>query len=570
VPDVARQQIKLPAYEKYMRRKKALWAERASWDSHWREISEVLLPRAGRFDIWRKNKGDKRHGHIVDSTATKALRTLAAGLMAGMTSPERPWFRLTTPDPDLAESPRVKVWLEDVTRQLRLVFDRSNTYRALHTIYEELGAFGTAATIVEPDFDHVIHHFPLTIGEYAVATDRRGVVNTLAREFMIPVGAMVTEFGLENCSETVRYLWYNQNLDAEIPICHLIYPRAYYERDASKRDAKNMPYASVYFESARGGVRGYVRPDKVLRESGYRTFPALVPRWSAVGGDVYGSGPGMDALGDIKQLQHDQIRKAEAIDYQTKPPLQVPTAYKGQEQDFLPGGVSYVDVTGPSGGIRSAFDVRLDLNALLADIQDCRTRISKAFYADLFLMLASLDRRQITAREVAERHEEKLLMLGPVLERLHNELLAPKIDITFEQVLQAGLVPEPPVDLQGTDLKVEFVSMLAQAQRAVGLGAVDRLLGTVGAVAQLHPQVLDKINFDQTIDAYSDMLGVDPDLIVADENVAIIRQQRAQQAMAQQQMAAAPVVADTAKKLSEADTEGKNALTDALRAARGP
>lgn len=557
----ARTQVRITEYERHTRRKAALWTERSSWDSHWREIGEVLLPRAGRFDIWKKNKGDKRHNNIIDSTGTKALRTLAAGLMAGMTSPARPWFRLSTSDPQLAEAPAVKDWLHKVTVLIRLVFDRSNTYRSLHMLYEELGCFGTAATIIEPDFENILHHHPLTIGEYAIAADRKGVVNTLAREFMIPVGAMVLEFGLNNCSHTVRDLWYNHNLDAEVPVCHLIYPRAYSDRDARKRDAKNMPFASVYFESARERVR----PDQMLRESGYLRFPALTPRWSATGGDVYGNGPGMDALGDIKQLQHDQLRKAEAIDYQTRPPLQMPTAYKGHEHDLLPGGVSYVDATGPGGGIRSAFEVQLDINALLMDIQDCRQRISSTFYADLFLMLANSDRRQITAREVAERHEEKLLMLGPVLERLHNELLAPKIDIAFDRIMEARLVPPAPRELQGSDLKVEFVSMLAQAQRAVGLGSVDRLLGTVGAVAQLNPGVLDKIDFDQTIDAYSEMLGVDPDLIVADENVAIIREQRAQQQAAAQQAAMVPVAADTAKKLADADTQGKNALTDVTR-----
>jgi hypothetical protein len=120
------------------------------------------------------------------------------------------------------------------------------------------------------------------------------------------------------------------------------------------------------------------------------------------------------------------------------------------------------------------------------------------------------------------------------------------------------------MELEGQDLKVEFVSMLAQAQRAVGLGGIDRLLGTVGGIAQLKPEVLDKLDTDQMVDAYSEMLGVDPDLIVADENVAMIRQERAQQMAAQQQAAAAPAMADTAKTMSDTDTEGKNALTDAM------
>ena len=230
-----------------------------------------------------------------------------------------------------------------------------------------------------------------------------------------------------------------------------------------------------------------------------------------------------------------------------------------------------MDATGPGGGIRSAFDVNLRLDFLLTDIQDVRQRIKGAFFEDFFLMLASDDRSNVTAREVAERHEEKLIMLGPVLERMHNELLSPKIDVTFDMIMAAGILPPPPKELQGTDLKVEFVSMLAQAQRAVGLGSVDRLLSTLGSIEQLQaaggrtPDALDKLNVDQTIDAYSDMLGIDPDLIVADDKVALIRQQRAQAQQAQQSAATAPAMAETAKTMSETNTRDPSALTDAMR-----
>jgi hypothetical protein len=205
------------------------------------------------------------------------------------------------------------------------------------------------------------------------------------------------------------------------------------------------------------------------------------------------------------------------------------------------------------------------LDFLLADIQDVRVRVKETFYEDLFMMIANDTRSNITAREIAERHEEKLIMLGPVLERLHNEMLSPLIDITFEKMIEAGIMPTPPQELQGVDLNVEFVSMLAQAQRAVGTGAVDRLLGTIGAMAQFKPEVVDKLDADQLVDKYSDMLGVDPDLILADDKVAIIRQQRAQQQAAMQQAAMATEMANTAKTLADTSTEDGSALSDITR-----
>jgi hypothetical protein len=533
----------------------ALKSERASWLAHWKEISDYLLPRNGRFFIQDRDKGYRRHNNIYDSTGTRALRVLAAGMMAGMTSPARPWFRLSTGDQDLMKSQPVKIWLNEVTRLMLEIFARGNTYRALHHMYEELGAFGTAASVVMEDYNDVIRHYPLTTGEFAIATDYRGQVNTLYREFQKTVAEVVGEFGIDNVSTTVKNMYDRGSLDQWVTIVHAIEPRT--DRDPRKLDDKNMPFKSCYFE---------LNSDKhqYLRESGFKVFPALCPRWTTSGGDIYGNSPGMEALGDIKQLQHEQLRKAQGIDYKTKPPLQVPSSMKNRDIETLPGGISFVDATGNTQGIQTAFEVNLDLSHLLADIQDVRGRIDKTFYADLFLMLANQTDTRMTATEVAERHEEKLLMLGTVIERLQNELLDPLIEMTFNRMLEAGIVPPPPPEIQGSNINVEFVSMLAQAQKAVSTNGIDRFMGNIAQVAQFKPEVLDKFDVDKWADIYSDVLGVDPELILPNDQVAQIRaaRQKAQQAAAQQaQMAQG---AATAKDLSAADTGGQNALTDVM------
>jgi hypothetical protein len=542
-----------PTRDRLFTRWGQLKSERASWMAHWQEITSYLLPRNGRYFREDRNRGYRRHNNIYDNTGTRALRTLGAGLMSGATSPARQWFRLATPDPELNSYQPVKLWLDDVTKRMQRVFQKSNTYRSLHLMYEELGAFGTASSIVLPDFNEVIHHYPLTAGEYCISTDAQGRVCTLYREFEMTVSQVVKEFGYENCSTSVQNMYDTGTLDQWVAVVHAIEPRA--DRDIKKRDSKNMPWGSWYFEV--GGEQ-----DKFLRESGFNYFPALCPRWSVVGGDIYGNSPGMEALGDVKQLQHEQLRKAQAIDFQTKPPLQVPVSMKNRDVETMPGGITFVDPAG--NGIRSAFEVNLNLNYLLADIQDCRGRISGAFYADLFLMLASAPQARMTATEVAERHEEKLLMLGPVLERLHNELLNPLIDITFDRMILGGVIPPPPAELQGMDLNVEFVSMLAQAQRAIGTNAVDRFVGNLGAIARMKPDILDKFDSDQWADVYADMLGVDPSLIVADKEVAMLRQARNQAMAAKEQAAAMQQTSQTVKNMAQAPTGQQNALTDVM------
>lgn len=543
-------------------RVKALEDDRSSWMPHWQELSRFVLPRSGRFVVTDVNKGDKRHNEIYDSTGTKALRTLASGLMSGATSPARPWFRLSIPDKELMKIDSIKLWLADVTTMLLSTFARNGTYLSLHRMYVELGLYGTAADILLDDFEKLQHHHVMTCGEYALAANWKGEIDTLSRQFMVPVGNLVREFGYKNCSQHVRYLYDRGNYNEMIQVAHLIEPRM--ERDPTKRDDKNMPFRSTYIEV--GSNEGLI-----LRESGMDEFRPLTPRWDLIDGNIYGGSPGQDSLGDVKQLQHQQLRKATAIDYQVNPPVQMPAALRNTPQKRLPGGVYYVEQTAPGLGIRTAWEVNLNLQHLLADIQDVRQRINEVYHKDLFLMLSSPQAvsGRLTATQVAEIHEEKLLVLGPVIERLHHELLQRLVDMAFNRLVATGLVPTPPEELQGQELKVEFVSILAQAQRAINTNSVDRFVGTLGQIAAFKPGVLDKFNEDEWADAYADMLGVDPSLITPDADVALIRKQRAEQMQQAQQAEQMQQTADTMNTLSRSDTQGENALTSAMSGLSG-
>lgn len=513
--------------EKVQSRWDALKEERSSWMSHWKDISEVLLPRAGRFLPTENNRGGRAaFRKILDSTGTRALRTLSGGMMSGMTSPARPWFRLTTFNPELDESYEVKVWMSQVTSLMQMVFYKSNTYRALQMSYEELGAFGTSATLIYDDFDRVIHCHPLTIGEFAIATDSRGRVNTVYREFRMTAAMLVQEFGLENVSRTVKDLYDRGQTDEWVEVINAIEPRT--ERDPRKTDAKNMPYLSVYFEKS--GDKG-----KVLRETGFTEFPAMCARWSVTGGDIYGTSPGMEALGDLCQLQQMQFRKSQAIDYKVHPPVLIPSEMKNMGTQFLPGGVIPYSNAQQAQQIRSAYMVDLDLNSLLVDIQDVRQRINEAFYRDIFMLMVNSTDKTMTATEVTERHEEKMLLMGPVLERLNAEMLDPLINIVFNKLVQADLLPPLPEDLQGQQLNVEFISILAQAQKAISTNSVDRMFSVLGNLAGMRPDIVDNVDLDFWPQWYADALGVDPRFIVSGKKVAVIREQRAQ---AEQQAAA--------------------------------
>jgi len=526
--------------------------ERTTFDSHWIDLSDYISPRSSRFLVSDANRDNRRNTSIVDPTCTLAERTLASGMMSGITSPARPWFTLSVSDPAMKDYGPVKVWLEDVQRRMNEVFNKSNLYQSLPIVYAQLGTYGTAAMAVLEDDEDIIRTYPFPIGSYYVSNSARLSVDTVYREFRMTTRQLVEQFGLDNVSDTVKGQWATQNTEAWHDAIHAVYPNL--NRQTGKIDAKNKRYKSVYFE--KGG------DDKVLRESGYDEFPILAPRWEVNGEDAYGSNcPGMTALGQVKALQLEQKRKSQLIDKATNPPMVGPSSLKTQRVSQLPGAVTYVDQLTGQDGLKPLYMVNPNTADLLNDIQDTRDIIRSSYFVDLFLMLQNINTRSMPVEAVNELREEKLLMLGPVLERLNDEFLDPFIDRTFAIMQRKGLLPPAPEVLQGTALRIEYISVMAQAQKSIGVNSMERFVGFVGGMAQAKPEALDKIDVDKIIDNYGDSIGVSPSVIVPDEQVQKIRQQRAEQIQQQQQMQMAQAAVAGAKDLSQANLEGPNALS---------
>nr|8CK0_A Chain A, Portal protein [Ribes] len=540
--------------QRYNKRLHALKTERSSWEGSWRDISDHIQPWRSRFCMSDSNKGNRHNKALVDDTPFKASRTLASGMMSGLTSPARPWFKLAIDNPELMESAAVKQWLYLVTQRMQSVMSKSNLYNQLHQLYGELGTFGTSCILIVEDKEDVIRAIPMTVGTYYLATSSRGMVDTIYREMRKTVRQLVQEFGLKNCSNSVQTMYDNDNLEAWVEVVHLIEPND--ERNEGKLDSKNKPYRSVYYESG-------CTEDKLLRESGFDEFPGVAPRWEVLGDDVYGYGPGHAALGPSRSLQVMQKKKAQAVEKQINPPMNVPSSSKSKPFSLLPGSLNYYDAAmGGQQMAQPSQSVNLNLNSIMEDIVAHQTSIKETFYADLFMMIANDQRSNITAREIQERHEEKLLALGPVVERLDTEALDPMIDRVFGIMMRGGHLPPPPEEIQGVDLNVQYISVMAQAQKLVGIGAIERITSFVGNLAGADPSALDKLNIDQAIDQYSNSVSAPPDIIRTDDEVAEIRQARAQQQQQAQAMEMAQQAAQGAKLLSETDAgTGQNGLS---------
>ena len=483
------------------------------WQKTWKELSRYIAPTRGFFDTDQANDGRKiDHRSLIDSDPLLAVEVLSAGMVSGLTSPSRSWFELALSDEKLMKQNGVRSWLYEVRRRMEEVFSRSNLYYVLHGFYQEISVFGTAAFLLEEDFDRVIHCRTFTAGEYVLGTDAKGQINAFGREFFMTPVQMAEEFGLAHLPLSIRRAAEEKRTDW-FKVQHVIMPNP--QTDESKVDKGHMPYASAYF-TPQGDL---------LRRGGYREFPVIAARWEVKNSsDIYGRGPGWKALGDVKMLQKMQKTKLIALDKNTNPPMMVSSNVQG-EVNLLPGGLTRYNGT-TDAAVKPAYQVPVDLNALEASIEKVKQTIRGQFFADVFLMLNAQNFSHMTATEVAERHQEKMLVLGPVLERLKNELLDPLIERTFAIMVRRGVLPLPPAEIEGANLKVHYVSMIAQAQKQNGISAIQQGIAFTSSLAQGNPEVLDKVDFDAALEEGLELLGVPAVMLRSKEDTQKIRQSR--------------------------------------------
>jgi len=555
----------------------ALKRLRASYNEHYAELQEYFLPRRGSFfGQDRIDNGSKVNDRIINSTGTIALRTLQSGMHAGISSPARPWFRLVPASEELRNAHDVKEYLDMVQRIMRQVFQSAGIYNSLHVSYGDLALYGTDCAILE---EVVNEHSPaggivlrqLEPGTFWLAADAENRVTVCYHEVALTVEQVVGQFvyngdpsaspNWDVVSTTIRNLWTKGARYEPVVVSRLIAPR--YRGDVVLGSTPDrMPVASLWWEA--GGPS-----DKFLRIGGYRRNPIIASRWYVSGNEIYGRSPAMDCLPDVKMLQVMERDRAEAVKRMLRPPLNAPTALRNTRFSTLPGAINFVDI---DRGLTPIYEINPPIADLRLDIKEVEQRINAALFADLFLMISLSDRRQITAREIEERHEEKLIGLGPVLELQHKEKLRPLIFGALTLLLEQGRIPPPPSALRDQPLLIDYISLLAQAQKVISTGSLERFSAFVGSIAAVVPEVVDALDVDAAAREYADLIGAPATVLRDEDEVAAIRQARAaamqRQMQIEQAAKAAPAVtavAEGARVLAESGGLGRDNVTELLR-----
>ena len=549
-------QISAEAHKDLIQTMSALQQERLPFWRLWQELANYYLPK--RYVSLATDKDRRlrnaKNPNIIDATGTSAARLLAAGMMNGVTSPARPWFSIRVPgftdDPQNAG----KMWADEVTRRMQVVMGETNFYNALATLYLDLSVFGTAAMLIYEDERDVFRCFNPALGEYYFGQDFGLRVNTFAREFTMTVRQIVAKWGVENCSETTKAAFKTgaAQLQQEITIYHIIEPN-----DTPSAVPKAFDFRETYWE--KGQSTGLVLSQKGF----YESLPGIFPRWEVTGNDSYGTSPAMDALGDVIQLQLESKRKAQGLDKMVRPPLVADVQLQHQPTALVPDGITYVSGIN-NVGVKPLYQVQLPIAELSADILDVRARIKNIFHNDLFDMISQLSTVR-SATEIDARREEKLVLLGSVLERFENEALDPAINRIYQIMDRAGLIPEPPEEIAGAQLQIQYVSILSTAQQAVAAIPTERFLGMIGQVSGAAPIALQLPNWDRLLRNYADAIGVKARDLNTPEQVEALMKSQEEQLAAQNAAVQGKELVDGARTLSETDVGGgSNALQQVL------
>ncbi|HHA2689939.1 TPA: portal protein [Stenotrophomonas maltophilia] len=558
------------------RRKTALKEAQNDWTTLWRQTSEYIDPTRGRFYGDQDDKPRKRNwSKVINSTATDALCVMAAGMMSHMTPKAQPWFKVTTPDPAIAEQFGVRVWLDDVAQRIRDTLASSNFYKAMPVVYAEDGIFGVAPLLVLEDSREVVRFYALTAGNYAVGLDDQGRVDSLWRRYPKTARQLEERYGADALPAVVRDAL-TKNGDQKFWVESLIEPNTDQRPGIGPlglQAPRFRPYREVvWIDGAANGQNG------VIDIGGHYEAPFVVARWNPVAEDIYSSCPAISCLGDIKQLQYLEGEKLRLMEQVSDPTLGGPESMRRTGGARLrKGGMIYLPQDSLNATIAPVYtpDPR-GVREIREEIAVIEQRIQRAFFYQLFLMLEALgDKTDRTATEIVTRKEEKAAVLAPTLESITDEVLDPVVVRVFRLLERAGRIPDPPQVLANVPLKIEYTSILAQAAKAAAVGSIERTMTFVANVAQAtgDPSVMDKLDSDQVVDEYTAAVGGPASIIRSDDAVARIRADRAQQQRQQQLAASAQPMKDAAQALKTAsDTvpeEGSaaQALIDAMQGA---
>ena len=494
----------------------------------WRELSHFMLPSRGCFP--GEEKDNLRNSVRFNNVAARALRRSAAGLTEAMTPASLHWFRHDYLDREQREITYARDYADAVDERLGAILSKGKFYNAIHVFNTDLLCFGCALLYSEFSNDTVMRFSCPPIGSWAVALDDAGELAFVVHRMHFTARSLVNRFGEKVVSDRVKS-FLNDRPYEQVEVVHVVMERKGVDR--RNIDKLGMPWASYWYE-AEGG-------EDYLSVSGYNEMPFFFTVWTE-GRGIYGVGPGDEALTDTKGVENWELYKTIGLEKTIDPPVMVPGLLKGRV-NTNPGAKNSVTGSGQGQQIAPLYQIQLGpaLQLVQQEVQVVSARIEDSLMASVFASI-SMDSRpaQMSATEFMARKREAAQQTGPAISMYEPQVLDKVLSRAFNAAQRLGLMPEPPEGLGGNFLlNAEYLGPLSQMLRQTGSDSTRQLVTDVAAIAQLNPEILDKLDMDQVVDELARGIAAPGSVVRSDEQVAEIRQARAEQqaAMQQQQMA---------------------------------
>ena len=524
--------------------------QRWAFEQQWNQVVERVLPRHPGFDRGKHIPGTVRTSKIYDATAALALRHFAAAMDSMVTPRTQIWHKLTTEDPAIRENPRVKAYLEEVTKSLFAMRYRWKAGFApqIGESYLSMGAFGSGGMMIEDVIERRGARYKfIPMQRLYFAESDEGIVDKAYMCWEMTVRQAAQKFGRNNLPQNLRNL-----LEREPEKCfnflHVVQPRG--DRDPSKVDGLNMPYESLWI---------VLEGSEIVQKGGFRTFPVAVGRFYAGDDSQYGAGPAMDVLPDINMVNEMERTNIKGAQKAVDPPLLLPEDGALEGFDLRSGSLNWGGLNDRGEALVKTLDSGQRIDIGIDYTNQKREVINLAFYVTLFQILT--DAPQMTATEVLQRAQEKGVLLAPTMGRVQSEMLGPTIERELDIAFHAGLLPEMPEELieSGGSVMIEFDSPLNRAMRAEEGTAVLRWSEASAPFLQIDPSAAKVMNSKEIVRGLADVFSVPSKFVNTEEDVAESDAIAQQQAQAAALLQAAPVAAGAAKDLADANATMQNA-----------
>lgn len=513
---------------------------RNPWTNTWCEIRDLVRPTVDQMT--NATPGQPLTEKIFDATPTWALMQLSSGLGSFLTSQVTRWFNLGFEGVPYERIDNIsRIWLNVVADIIYNQYSRpeANFTSSLHETYLDVSGFGTAALHQEWSFKRRGLLFrAIPIVDCLIDEDDEGMVDHMFRLLPRTRHQLYQQFGEGNLPLKVRE---NTEVDKTYQVLHAVIPRD--NRDVRKVTKNNMPWGSYWIL--------YETKDLLL-EGGYNEFCYHVPRWTRMAGEKYGRSPAMEAMPDIKMLNKMSQTVIKSAQKMVDPPLQVPDDGFIGPISTKPGALMYYTPGTEDRVIPLETKGHPEIGEAL--MEQRRQSIIRTFFVDY--LQQQKNNVEMTATEVMDRRQEKFRMMGPIIGRLETELLGPMLTRSYNLLVRAGMIPKPPRQAAGRQIKVTYIGAASTAQRRTKLQNIQSFGQTILGVANFAPSVLDLIDTDKTGMKIADLTDLPPELIRTPEQIAGIRQQRAQQQQQALQMGNAAAGAGIAKDLAQAKATG--------------